>query len=125
MTKLAALLILGIMSILEPVAAQTGSILLEHCTLAIRQSDGDKLNDLELSKSISCISYVAGFIDATGMIHGISPQTQVVCVPADGITNDQGIRLLVKHLRSAPEALRESGRMSLLVALAKSFPCKK
>ena len=124
MYKLAAL-ILSFMSALEPVAAQTGSALLENCTLAIRQSDGDKLNDVELLKAISCISYVSGFIDATGMIHSVRPQTQVVCVPVGGITNDQGIRILVKHLRSAPETLHESGRMSLLVALAKSFPCKK
>ena len=121
MHRLVALFTLTIMSALEPVAAQTGSILLENCTLAIRQSDGEKL----ILKAVSCIGYVSGFLDATGMIHSVRPQTQMVCVPVGGITNDQGIRILVKHLRGTPETLHESGRMSLLVALAKTFPCAK
>ena len=125
MHRLVALFTLTIMSALQPVAAQTGSILLENCTLAIRQSDGEKLKDLEILKAVSCIGYVSGFLDATGMIHSVRPQTQMVCVPVGGITNDQGIRILVKHLRGTPETLHESGRMSLLVALAKTFPCAK
>ena len=125
MHRLAALCTLAIVSALEPAAAQTGSILLEDCTFAMRQSDGDKLKDLEILKAASCIGYVSGFLDATGMIHSIRPQTQMVCMPVGGITNDQGIRILVKHLRRSPETLHESGRMSLLVALAKTFPCAK
>jgi len=125
MHKLVALLILTFMATLQPVEAQTGSTFLENCTLAIRQSDGEKLTGLELLKAASCTSYVSGFLDAAGMIHSVRPQTRIVCVPESGITNDQGIRILVKHLRSSPETLHESARMSLLVALAKAFPCTK
>ena len=126
MLKLIALF-LALMSIFEFASAdtQTGATLLENCTLAIRQSDGDRLRDLDIIKAVSCISYVSGFIDATGMVHSVRPQTQLVCMPEGGITNDQGIRILVKYLRSTPETLHESGRMSLLIALAKSFTCKK
>ena len=125
MQQLFALVLLMILCALEPASAQTGATFLEHCSLAVRQSDGEKLNDLETFKASVCISYVSGFLDATGIIHSARPQTQVLCLPVDGITNDQAVRIFVKHLRSAPETLHQSGRISLLVALAKAFPCSK
>ncbi len=125
MRNFLALLFLTLMSVLEPAAAQTGSTLLENCTLAVRHSDGNKLEDRELIKALSCIDYVSGFLDATGMIHSFRPQTQIVCMPVKGITNDRAIRVLVKHLRSTPENLHDSGRISLLIALTNSFPCPK
>ena len=104
---------------------QTAADLLEHCTLAMRQSDGENLQGIEITKAVSCVYYLSGFLDASGAIHSLRPQTRLACLPANGISNDQAVRILVKHLKNSPETLHESGRMQLTIALVKAFPCQK
>ena len=103
----------------------TGSDHLENCTLAIRQSEGETMSVSNLNKAIYCITYIAGFLDGIGAVQSVKPQTRLICVPVNGISSDQGIRIFVKHLRNSPETLHEAGRVELFIALARAFPCSK
>ena len=103
--------------------SQDGSFFLQACGATIKQADGGNITADETSASIYCIGYVAGFLDAYSVGTSFSKNEKIICTPKQGITNDQGIRIFVKYLRENPKVLHESGRMSLFVALAKTFPC--
>jgi hypothetical protein len=71
------------------------------------------------------MSYVSGFVDALALAAGNDKSRRVVCFPDRGVPNNQMIRIFVKYLESNPEQLHESGRMSLLIALTRAFPCSR
>lgn len=104
---------------------QDGSFYLRACGAAVKQSDGGSLSPEESATSIFCIGYVSGFLDAHSLSTSQDGTRKLICTPERGITNDQAIRIFVKYLRENPKVLHESGRMSLFVSLAKSFPCEK
>jgi hypothetical protein len=101
-----------------------GSELLQACGAAEKQSDGIKISDEEAIGSIYCIGYISGFLDSLALSSAASDGGQKICLPQRGITNDQAVRVLVKFLRENPQTLHESGRMSLYIALARTFPCR-
>ena len=101
-----------------------GSELLRACGAAQKQSDGIKISDEEAIGSIYCIGYISGFLDSLALSSAASGGGQKICLPQRGITNDQAVRVLVKFLRENPQTLHESGRMSLYIALARTFPCR-
>lgn len=104
---------------------QDGSFYLQVCGAAVKQSDGGKLTQEEGLGAIYCGSYIGGFLDAMSLTTTLNKGNRIVCVPEQGITNDQAARILVKYLRENPKTLHESGRMSLYIALQKAFPCPK
>ena len=104
---------------------QDGSFFLQACTAAIKQSDGNQLSPEEGQLALFCASYVSGFLDGMSLSTSSTKSNKIVCTPERGITNDQAARILVKYLRSNPEILHQSGRMTFYVALAKSFPCAR
>ena len=104
---------------------QDGTFFLQACGAAVKQSDGAQLSQEESLGALYCGSYVSGFLDGMSLAVGSTKSQRVVCLPERGITNDQAARLLVKYLRENPQTLHQSGRMSLYIALAKSFPCAK
>ncbi len=110
----------------SPAYAQVadGSRFLGACGAAMKQADGIQISDTELAESIWCIGYVSGFMDSLSISAKVNPGRQPACLPAQGITNDQAIRIFVKYLRENPGQLHESGRMSFMVSLAKVFPCR-
>ena len=104
---------------------QDGSYFLRACGAAVKETDGTKLSEEESVLAFYCISYVAGFLDAMSVTVSTTNGTKIVCTPERGIVNDQAVRIFVKYLRENPEKLHQSGRISLYIALAKAFPCKK
>ena len=104
---------------------QDGAFLLQACTATLQQADGVPLSPQDSAGAIYCAAYVSGFLDASSLATAADKSKKMICLPERGITNDQGVRLLVKYLQENPQVLHESGRMSLFVALAKTFPCKK
>jgi Rap1a immunity proteins len=102
---------------------QDGNFFLRACSAAVKQADGGKLNDDEQMGAIFCASYVAGYVDAVSLFTTALKAQAPICIPERGITNEQGARLLVKHLRETPSDLHKSGRVTLFVVLASTFPC--
>jgi hypothetical protein len=58
----------------------------------------------------------------------VAPQvgraTSQFCLPADGISTDQAIKVFLKWARDHPEELHKRARLSLLIALKEAFPCQ-
>ena len=105
--------------------SQDGSFYLRACSAAVKLSDGGTLSPEESATSVFCIGYVSGFLDAHSLATAQNGASKAICTPQRGISNDQAIRIFVKYLQENPKTLHESGRMSLFVALAKTFPCEK
>src|SRR5262245_59839768 len=101
-----------------------GSAMLRVCGAAVKQAGGGDLTDEESIHALYCVGYVSGFLDALSVTANTPGARQNVCLPQSGITNDEVIQLFVKFLRENPQTLRESGRMSLNIALSRVFPCK-
>lgn len=104
-------------------AMPTGEDLLEACSATVKQQDGGHLSDAELARSFWCVTYLSGFLDAVGLTSSMYGKP-AICLPANGISNDQLARIVTKWLRDNPEHLHESGRMETMIALAKAFPCQ-
>jgi hypothetical protein len=76
-------------------------------------------------KLAHCAGYVSGMLDMHALM--VAPQVgraaSQFCLPADGISNDQAIKVFLKWAREHPEELHKSARVSLLIALKDAFPC--
>lgn len=103
---------------------QEGARFLSACGAAVKQQDGVSVSDKEMIESLWCIGYVSGFLDSMSITQSTNGGRPNVCLPQQGITNDQAVRIFVKFLRENPQTLHESGRMLLYIALADAFPCR-
>ena len=101
-----------------------GARFLRACGAAVKQQDGVSVSDQEMIESLWCIGYVSGFVDSLSISQSTGGGRQTVCLPQQGISNDQAIRIFVKYLRDNPGTLHETGRVLLYIALAKAFPCR-
>ncbi|WP_368671159.1 Rap1a/Tai family immunity protein [Cupriavidus sp. IK-TO18] len=104
-------------------AAVTGGDLLRACGATVKQQDGIGISATESAEAIWCIGYISGLLDAIGLAPPKVQGKQALCLPPNGINNEQAIRLIVKWLRENPEGLHQSGRMEAVIALSKAFPC--
>ena len=94
-----------------------GDELLWACNAAPDSSIDDRL------AQIHCMGYVQGILDGVQLIFGLQPESKFFCPPESGISNDQGLRIVIKWLENNPEKLHESARMAVLIAYAQAFPC--
>jgi hypothetical protein len=101
-----------------------GSKFLQACGAAVKQQDGLNVSDDEMFAALWCIGYVQGFVDAVSVTQTLVRSGRSLCFPQQGVSNDQAIRVFVKYLRENPQVLHESGRTSLVISLAQTFPCK-
>ena len=120
---LATTLVLGCPS-LSKAQGPEGAHFLRSCGAAVKEQDGLKVSDQEAIESLWCIGYVSGFLDSMSITQSSAGGRKVICLPQQGITNEQAIRIFVKYLRDNPQTLHETGRMSLFIALGKAFPCR-
>lgn len=82
-------------------------------------------NEVEAAaKSLMCLSYISGSFDMLRMMNDVL-NLKAVCVPDDGLSNDQLIRVIVKWIESHPERMHETARSAVLSAMTEAFPCKK
>ena len=103
---------------------QDGAWFLRTCGAALKQADGKQVPDEEAVGALYCLSYLSGFADATSLGNSNTKGKPLICLPDKGVSNDQALRVFVKYLRDNPGQLHESGRTSLYIALAKTFPCR-
>lgn len=79
----------------------------------------------KLFAKIHCSGYVTGVLDSAQVIFSVHPGTRFFCPPADGISGDQQVRLVVAWLEAHPVDLHSSARVSVLRAFTDAFPCPK
>ena len=86
-------------------------------------SDMESMVKANLDKS-HCFGYITGMLDGVQLVFGIKPESKFFCPPVGGMSTDQQVRIVIKHLEDNPQELHSSARMQALLALAKAFPCE-
>ena len=123
MRTFACLLLL--LSISTPaLAALSGADLLKRCTASEKSMHGEPLTAEESLDSMWCIGYLSGMLDGFGVGDYKVGDEKFACPGEAGVTRSEALGITVKYLREHPDDIEKSGRRSLLLALAKAFPCK-
>jgi hypothetical protein len=106
-------------------AAVTGQELLDRCTASEKSLEGkERLSGGEALDAMWCMGYMSGLLDGFSVSDYRVGNAKVMCVPDEGLTRTQALRIVNKWLREHPDALPKSGRRGALLALASAYPCK-
>lgn len=106
-------------------AAVTGQELLDRCSASEKSLEGkEKLSGGEALDAMWCMGYMSGLLDGFSVSDYRVGNAKVMCVPDEGLTRTQALRIVNKWLREHPDALPKSGRRGALLALASAYPCK-
>ena len=123
------------------VAATTGAELLRRCELALavldsKPEDYGAMRDkpqAELGKLFAdfglCTGYVQGFLETQLMLQGAVSAQDGICLPiptptATSLPVTDGVRILVKYLKSHPDDLDKTAIALSFVAFRDAFPCR-
>jgi hypothetical protein len=99
-----------------------GNWWLQAASLAIRKVDQkENLSSDQNAMVSAALYYIDGFQDGLAMAT-TNKSKPLVCFPENS-TLGQDIRIIKKYLEDHPEDLHASGRVLILKALAKAFPC--
>ena len=108
------LLVLGLLLISSPALAQDepdrNIDLMRHC-----QTESADFQ-------VACLSYIRGMMD----MHGIMSTKwgkSFYCLPKQGISGGQAVKIFVKWAEDHPERLHEFQFTGVILALAEAFPC--
>lgn len=102
----------------------SGSDLLKSCAAAVKMADGTNLSVDEAADSMLCLGYLSGFTDSLRLSTRFSGTSIAnVCLPTEGVSNEQLSRVITKWLKDHPEDLHKSVRIEVLNALSHVFPC--
>jgi len=99
--------------------------MLPGCGAAVIHADGGRLTGEQMFESMYCIGYVAGFLDAMPVMGLTEDVRGTACLPKKGVSNEQALRIFVKHLRENPEHLHESARVQFYASIRNAFPCRQ
>lgn len=122
MKKALALLLIALSSY----AHADGNALLDDCALSERpERTTGGLTKVEYMRLGICIGNVEGVRETMTMHSTLLPPEAKVCLPAQGISNGQAIRIALKYLRENPEVLHQNRSLLLLKAFHEAFPCPK
>jgi hypothetical protein len=93
-----------------------GNFLLGSCQISLRVMDNPsiRVDVYEAWRDGMCL----------GLIAGVAEASPLVCY-ANGVTNGQSLRVVVKFLQDHPEKLNERDTTLIREALAQAFPCSK
>ncbi|WP_159812976.1 Rap1a/Tai family immunity protein [Pseudomonas sp. 18058] len=105
------------------VAQADGNSLLTQCQASVRfmNNDNDSTNDFGQGK---CFGIVEAVIATTVIRNEQMPKESKVCFPSGGITNGQGIRIVVKYLQENPSLLHLSDTLLAMIAIGQAYPCE-
>jgi hypothetical protein len=81
-------------------------------------------HDPDSMEHIICVSYVRGLIE--GMLFGSVSASATVgyCPPENGISPEEGRRIIEKYMHDNPKHLHEKASVIAGTALLSAFPCK-
>lgn len=107
-------------------AAVTGQDLLDRCSASEKSLESkEKLSGEEALDAMWCMGYMSGLLDGFSVSDYRVGNAKVMCVPDEGLTRTQAMRIVNKWFREHPDALPKSGRRGALLALASAYPCKQ
>jgi len=113
-------------SLMTSVLALDGSGYLNICGTYLRFGGAD-LTDVpdygDAGEYNMCFGYHRGVIEAHETWE-MSIKVKTICLP-DGVTDDQMIRVTIKHLKENPAKLHMYAAVHIMAALQEAFPCKK
>lgn len=106
---------------------ESGRILLKNCNEYLKIGDGGT-NPEYIFGAGRCLGLVRGMIDAAAVFDSIAvekgkPTTDIFCVP-DGVSTDQGVRVVIKYLNDNQKELHQRGTILIVLALMEAFPCE-
>ncbi len=111
-------------------AQRDGNTMLRACNSAVDLDDGVKQDATGSVEAATCISYVAGYLDALRVMRSIeskpganSNEECFVSRPPAGVPTTQVVRIFAKYLHSHPEQLDANAAVLLTAALREAFPC--
>jgi hypothetical protein len=67
--------------------------------------------------------YVSGIVDSYRFLSDFNPEIRFICLPKQGISNEQAVQIIVKWLKNHPDRLHEPAKLLVLEALSGAFPC--
>jgi hypothetical protein len=94
--------------------------------LALGQTAKDFLTicDGDDNARMLCKMYIAGVVDGMTLQADVAKRQPIACVPKDGAGDAERFRrVFVRFVEDNPAAKEQSHRVTVLVALAKAFPC--
>ena len=98
---------------------------MERAEELARKCSGEGDSPKKMLGRTHCISYITGMVDAYLLITGVAPQARFICLPEDGISGDQAVKIFVKWVKNHPEGQQMLAKSAVLVSLGNAFPCKK
>jgi hypothetical protein len=85
------------------------------------QTTNPALANMEIA---SCVGYVGGWLDSLALLQGGGAlKAPIVCLPPNGISNEQAIRIFVKWVNDHPRDMSEPARLVFLLSIRDAFPC--
>lgn len=74
---------------------------------------------------LSCARYIDGILDMHSiMTGGANAALPLFCLPSRGVSVDQAMKIFVKWANNNPEKLHTTARISVVLAMSRSFPCR-
>lgn len=71
-----------------------------------------------------CKMYIAGLVDGMTLQADVAKRTPIACLPKEGADNNERFRrVFVRYVEDNPEVKDQSDRVTIMVALAKAYPC--
>jgi Rap1a immunity proteins len=124
----AFLLALNICAMAASPGGVDGDFLQEKCKQAVREADSPNASNPSWSGGL-CFGIIEGVIESQLMWQASDKLDKrnhfmSFCIP-ERVSNDQILRVLVKHLEDHPELLHEGASYLILESLNKAFPCRR
>lgn len=88
----------------------------------LRECQGREPADAGYLGQLACAAYLSGFIDMHSWAIHRGAKTGI-CIPADGISNEQAMRVFIAWAERNPKELHQSARLGVYLALVDAFPC--
>lgn len=80
-------------------------------------------------QALICIGYISGVTDALVLLSAMNKHTlgakPLVCPPSKGISNEVALKAVLNYITQHPESLRESARVTVMLALAQRYSCSR
>lgn len=100
---------------------QTGSHLLNKCRQVIALTED---READLNDAAYCMGFVRAVYQGVSMT-AYYCESKRYCAPDDGITTEQGVRIVVKYLQENPVKLHQDEFDLAFAAFINAFPCKE
>ena len=122
-TGIVALAVMVVMAVPATALAQTGRDVLARCLAATKVLQGRTSTRDEADAGMWCIGYVSGMVDGITTMTSHLPSKKI-CIPPNGLSSEESVKIVTDWLMANPGALAESGRSAVVIAIGTAFPCQ-